>query len=49
MKPVTASLRSRWVWLVWPDAGPATTVVSFRLFMSFLHRSHRDTRATAQR
>jgi hypothetical protein len=27
------------VWLVWPDAGPATTPVSFMLFMSFLHHS----------
>src|SRR5262245_64005 len=33
MKPVTASPLSRWVWLVWPDAGPATTPVSFMLFM----------------
>jgi hypothetical protein len=39
MKPVTASLRSRWVWLVWPDAMPATTPVLFMLFMSFLHPS----------
>jgi len=39
MKPVPASPRSRWVWLVWPDAGPATTPVSFMLFMSFLHHS----------
>jgi hypothetical protein len=38
MKPVTASTRSEWVWLVWPDARPATTPV-FMLFMSFLHHS----------
>jgi hypothetical protein len=36
MKPVPASPRSRWVWLVWPDAGPAPTPLSFMLFMSFL-------------
>jgi len=24
------------VWLVWPDAGPATTPLSFMLFMVFL-------------
>jgi hypothetical protein len=36
MKPVTASPPSRWVWLVWPDARPATTPLSFMLFMSFL-------------
>src|SRR5262249_54834572 len=35
--PVTASPRSRWMWLVWPDAGPATALVSFMLSMSFLH------------
>src|SRR5512132_1487728 len=35
-RPVTASPRSRWVWLVWPDARPATTPLSFMLFMSFL-------------
>jgi hypothetical protein len=28
-KPVPASLQSRWVWLVWPDAAPATTPMSF--------------------
>src|SRR6476659_3452035 len=33
MKPVPASPRSGWVWLAWPDAGPATTPA---LFM-FLH------------
>src|SRR5256886_10753591 len=37
IKPVPASPRSRWVWLVWPDAGPGTTPASFMLFMSFLH------------
>ena len=35
-KPVTASPPSWWVWLVWPDARPATTPLSFLLFMSFL-------------
>ena len=39
MKPVMASLRNRWAWLVWPDAGPATTPASFMLFMSLLHHS----------
>jgi hypothetical protein len=39
MKPVTVSPRSRWVWLVWPDAGFVTTPVAFMLFMSFLHHS----------
>src|SRR5437773_3987355 len=36
MKPVPASRRSRWVWLVRPDVGPATTPVSSMLVMSFL-------------
>jgi hypothetical protein len=36
---VTVSPRSRWVWLVWPDAGSVTTPVAFMLFMSFLHHS----------
>ncbi|MBW8698403.1 hypothetical protein MBT84_02320 [Streptomyces sp. MBT84] len=38
-KPKPASLRSRWVRLVRPVAVPATTSVSFMLFMSFLHHS----------
>jgi hypothetical protein len=36
---VTVSPRSRWVWLVWPDAGSVTTPVAIMLFMSFLHHS----------
>jgi hypothetical protein len=44
MKLVTASPRSRRVYLVWPDAGPAAAPVSFMLFMSFLHHSVTDVR-----
>ncbi|MEV0785607.1 hypothetical protein AB0I52_22065 [Streptomyces sp. NPDC050423] len=39
MKPVPASPRSRWVWLIRPDAALAATPVSFMLFMAFLHHS----------
>src|SRR4030095_14905122 len=39
MKAVPASTRSWWKWLVWPDAGAATTPGAFMLFMSFLHHS----------
>jgi hypothetical protein len=34
MTPVPTSLRSLWGRVVWPDARPATTAVSFVLFMS---------------
>jgi hypothetical protein len=36
MKPVTTSLWGRWVLLFRPDVRPATTPLSFMLFMSFL-------------